>query len=357
MTAGKLQTEEIKMIIDSNVYWFPEQIFQDEELMQKFLADVPKAYGTNGFVKTENGKKQIVIERPFGAPGVNYIEGEYTLDFILKALDEANVDKAVMKIPCCHEWMGLEMCRLFNDGMADFADRSGGRLIPLAVVPPLGGDAAMAEFDRCVKELGMKGIQLSAHYGNLYLDDESFAPLFEKLQAYKMTAYVHHTPVPVDYGSLTAYTNLRRSYGRCVDQMTAVCREALSGMFGKYPDVKVVHSMLGGGFFAYYNMLVPPKAKEADTTRRFADNGDVMRKYMADNIFFEMSHSQPWGQAQLECAVKVLGADHIVYGSSFPVRNVWLMEGPSCVRALDISEEEKEEILWKNATRLYQIDM
>lgn len=343
------------MLIDANVYWFPEEIFKDDGLMQKFLADIPRAYGTNGYVKTENGKKQVVIERPVGAPGVNYIEGEYTLDFMLKALDEAGIDKAVMKVPCCHEWLSLGMCRLFNDGMAEFAEKSGGRLVPLAVIPPLGGEPAMAELDRCVSSLGMKGIQLSAHYGDLYLDDEAFAPLFEKLEAYKMTAYVHHTPVPVEYDPLCSYTNLRRSYGRCVDQMTAVCREALSGMFDKYPYVKVVHSMLGGGFFAYYNMMIPPKTKESDTTKRFADNSDTMRRYMADNIFFEMSHSQPWGQAQLECAVKVLGSDHIVYGSSFPVRKVWLTEGPECVRKLAISEEDKDNILWKNAQRLYHI--
>lgn len=74
-----------------------------------------------------------------------------------------------MKVPCCHEWLSSELCRRFNDGMADFARRSNGRLIPLAVLPPWGREAELAELERCRCEFGMKGVQLCAHYGELYL--------------------------------------------------------------------------------------------------------------------------------------------------------------------------------------------
>jgi metal-dependent hydrolase of the TIM-barrel fold len=51
----------------------------------------------------------------------------------------------------------------------------------------------------------------------------------------------------------------------------------------------------------------------------------------------------------------VLGADHIIYGSSYPVRNEWLIDGPTFVRNLDISDEEKDLILEGNAKRLYHV--
>ena len=343
------------MMIDANVYWFPEAVFEDEKLLSRFLADIPRGHHTVGRVVEHESGKEIVIERPEGCPGVNYAQGEYVLEKQLSDLDAAGIDKAVMKVPCCQEWLGLEMAQLFNDGMADFARRSGGRLVPLAVIPPFSGGAGLAELRRCHDELGMKGVQMSAHYGDLYLDDPAFAPLFEQLEAYQMTVYVHHTPVPVDADSLLAYNNLRRSYGRCVDQMTAVCREMMSGMFDKYPHVKLVHSMLGGGFFAYKDMLIQPGKAKNDTVKRFDDNSEAMNRYYANNIFFETSHSQPWGKNALECAVKVLGADHIVYGSSYPVRMEWLTGGADFVRALDITEEEKALILGGNAQRLYGI--
>ena len=53
--------------------------------------------------------------------------------------------------------------------------------------------------------------------------------------------------------------------------------------------------------------------------------------------------------------MKALGADHILFGSSFPVRPVWLLEGADFVRNLEITESEKELILHGNAERLYTI--
>lgn len=343
------------MVIDANVYWFPEQVFKDEALLGQFLADIPRAYGTVGRVRDNKAGKEIVIERPAGSPGVNYAEGDYVLETQLADMDQAGIDKAVMKVPCCHEWLGLPMARLFNDGMADYARRSGGRMVPLAVIPPFGGEASLRELERCHKELGMKGIQMSAHYGNLYLDDEAFAPLFGKLEEYQMTVYVHHTPLPVDNTSLLAYNNLRRSYGRCTDQMIAVCREMMSGMFEMYPHVRMVHSMLGGGFFAFKDMMIPSRSVGSDSVKRFEDNGDSMNRYFSENIYFETSHAQPWGREALECAVKILGSGHIIYGSSYPVRMEWMTGGAEFVRSLDITEEDKEKILWKNAMGLYGI--
>lgn len=70
-----------------------------------------------------------------------------------------------------------------------------------------------------------------------------------------------------------------------------------------------------------------------------------------------MSHSQPWGKDILETAVKILGADHIIYGSSYPVKQVWMTGGPAFVREPDITEEEKALILEGNARRIYGIEV
>ena len=59
------------------------------------------------------------------------------------------------------------------------------------------------------------------------------------------------------------------------------------------------------------------------------------------------------GKERPECAVKAPGADHILFETSCPVRPVWLQEGASFVRNLDITESVKELILRGNAERLY----
>ena len=347
----------MKKVIDANLYWFPEELFTNPELSDKFLSEIPIQYGIKGYLKEnpETGLRQYVIEKPVGSENLNYVQGDYTLGRPLGDMDKAGIDRAVLKLSCQQEWMGLDMCRLFNDGMAAHVKRSSERMAGLGVVPPQGTPAVFREIDRCLDELHFGGLQLSAHYGNLYLDDEAFAPFFSYLNERGVTCYVHHVPVPVQYDSLTAYTNLRRSYGRCIDQATAIGRELFSGFFTKYPNVKLVHSMLGGGFFAYTSLWFPKKPKVQEAVSRFKDDNELVVEQLKNNIFFEMSHAQPWGKEQLECAVKVLGADHILFGTSYPVRPVWMLEGADFVRGLDISEEEKELILHGNAERLYHM--
>ncbi len=346
------------MMIDSNMYWLPEELFTNQKLADKLLSVIPEQFGWYGYLEEigHTGKKQFVLEKPRGYQNLNYVQGDYLLKQQLADMDEAGVEKAVLKLPGCQEWLDLELCSIFNDGMVRHAKESKGRLIPLAVVPPFSSKENLKELERCHKELGMRAVQLSAHYGDKYLDHEVFSGFFKKLNELHMTAYVHHTPVPVEYQSFYEYNNVRRSYGRCVDQGLSVGRELFSGFFDRYPNIRLVHSMLGGGFFAITNLLFPNAAKAKEDVGRFHSDNSRLLKQFREHIYFETSHAQPWGKKQLECAAEVLGADHIIFGSSYPVRREWLTQGPAFVKELDLKEEEKNLILSENAKRLYGFD-
>lgn len=45
--------------------------------------------------------------------------------------------------------------------------------------------------------------------------------------------------------------------------------------------------------------------------------------------------------------MKILGADHIIFGTSYPVRAEWLTGGPEFIQQLELTEEEKNQILVK----------
>lgn len=344
------------MIIDANMYWVPESLFTSEEVLNRFVSEAPQDENTRAYLRDQDGVRQVIVEKPAGYEALNYAQGDYVLERMLADMDEAGVDIAVLKVPGANEWMSLETCKFFNDGMADYAKRSNERMVPLAVIPALDfTPACAAEIDRCMNELHFAGVQLCSHYGDKYLDDPAFAPLFECLDAHGATVYVHHVPVPVDCASIVAYNNLRRSYGRCQDQVTAVGRELFSDFFERYPHIRMVHSMLGGGFFAVSEMLLPKPSKRADAVQRFqTDNGELAKR-LHDHIFFEMSHAQPWGAAQLRCAIEVLGADHVIFGTSYPVRREWLLDGPAFVRDLGLSTADEELVLGGTARSLYHI--
>ena len=345
-------------IVDANMHWLPGSLFSDERLLNAFIGSVPREYGISARVEPVAGKniRQIIIEQPKGCVNLNYAENQYSLEGQLADMAKAGIDQGVFRLPCWQEWLDLETCKIVNNGLAEYVKRSEGRLSALAVAPPWGTDDGKREVERCIGELGFRGVQMAAHYGNLYLDDESFRPYFAFLNQLNVPVVVHHTPLPVDYGSILSYTNQRRQYGRCVAQATAVGRELFSGMFDEFPNLKLIHSMLGGGFFAYVDMLVPPRKEGySDAVDRFEVQTDRLRRQLKENIFFDVSGAPQWGKAQLECAVKVIGASNILYGSSYPIRQDWYFQGLDFVRSLEISEEDKTAILGGNAIRLFNL--
>jgi predicted TIM-barrel fold metal-dependent hydrolase len=349
--------ESASIVVDANMHWLPETLFSDRALLDTFIGAVPREYGIHAKVTPVPGKelRQIVIEMPKGYEVLNYAENQYSSKDQVVDMDRARIDKAVLRLPCWQEWVDLETCKFINNGLAEHTKRNPGRFYALAVAPPWGSKESLKEVERCVTSLGFRGVQMAAHYGELYLDEEEFKTYFRFLNQLGVPVVVHHTPLPVDYRSILKYTNQRRQYGRCIAQGTAVGRELFSGMFEEFPNLKLVHSMLGGGFFAFTNMLVPEHNNLSDAVTRFQDETERIRGYLRNNLYFDLSGAPQWGKAQLECAVKVLGADHILYGGSYPIRRDWFMNGPDYVRSLEISESDKAMILGGNAVSLFKL--
>ncbi len=344
------------MIIDANMHWLPEDLFTDVALRDSFVSCVPNDDEWYGCVKPMPGTdlQQIVLEKPQGYENLNYAENQYDIETQLKDMDAAGVGIGVLRVPCWQEWLSLEQCRQVNDKLYAHINKYPGRFCTLAVAPPWGTPECLAEVERCLNKLGFSGVQMAVHYGSLYLDEPEFRPYFRELNKLDVPVVVHHTPLPVDYASLIKYTNQRRQYGRCVDQATGVGREIFSDLFEECPNLKLIHTMLGGGFFAYSNMLAPRSRRSKEELERF-DSADTAWDRLEKNIFYDTSGAMQWGKAQLECAVEVLGADHILYGSSYPVRRDWFVTGIDFVKNLDIPEESKSLILSGNAQRLFKI--
>jgi predicted TIM-barrel fold metal-dependent hydrolase len=349
--------DSASIVVDANMHWLPETLFSDSALLDAFIGGVPREYGIHANVTSVPGKelRQIVIEMPKGYEVLNYAENQYSSKEQVADMDRAKIAKAVLRLPCWQEWVDLETCKFINNGLAEHTKRNSGRFYALAVAPPWGSKESLKEVERCVTVLGFRGVQMAAHYGELYLDEEEFKPYFRFLNQLGVPVVVHHTPLPVDYRSILKYTNQRRQYGRCIPQGTAVGRELFSGMFEEFPNLKLVHSMLGGGFFAFANMLVPERNSLSDAVDRFQGETERVRGYLRNNLYFDLSGAPQWGKAQLECAVKVLGADRILYGGSYPIRRDWFMNGPDYVRSLEISESDKEKILGGNAVNLFKL--
>lgn len=347
------------MIIDINMHHLPEDLFTNEKILDGFLSTAPRGFGEIASLGTvESGAKQLILEKPKGYQNLNFVDGDYSLEAKLKAMDDAGVDIAILRVPVWHEWLRLETCKIVNDNAADMCKRSGGRIYSTACVPPWGGKENLYELERCLKELGMVGVQLACHYGQLYLDDEVFKPYWKVLNDLDVPVIVHHTPLPVYWQSVYEYTNLRRELGRIIDQATALGRELFSGMFEEFPNLKLIHTMFGGNWFANQNLVMPKKGKKKEAMLRLdMTEGERITKYLKNNIFYDMTHPASWGKEQVECAIKVCGADHLLLGTTFPVFYNWMSEGVEFMKTLDITEEERTLITSGNAIRLFKLNV
>ncbi|MCV2394336.1 amidohydrolase [Actinotalea sp. M2MS4P-6] len=345
-------------VVDINIHHLPENLFTDARILNGFLDSAPRGFGEIARVITmDDGKKQLVLEKPAGYQNLNYVEGDYSVEAKLAAMDEAGVDYGVMRVPVWQEWLPLEICKVVNDNAADIVARSGGRLFATACVPPWGGKENIHELERCVGDLGAVGVQLACHYGQLYLDDPVFRPYLTAIEKLDVPVVVHHTPLPVEWRSVIDYTNLRREFGRVIDQATAVGRELFSGMFDELPGLRFIHTMLGGNWFANQELLMPHKSNKDEAMHRLdPTGGDKIASYLEHNIFYDLTHPHSWGAEQVEAAVGVGGADHYLFGSSFPVFYGWMSQGVEFMKhELDLSDDDRELMLSGNAKRLFRL--
>ncbi|WP_318764805.1 amidohydrolase family protein [Lactiplantibacillus carotarum] len=341
------------MIIDANVYWLPDELFTDQVLQQKFVQAVDNGRDSKATVSTNaDGSAKIVIEEPIGQSSLDYFQNDYQLAHQIHDMDAGHVDQAVLKLPGCQEWLDLDLCKVFNRAVAKHVQASHGRMVALATVPPYATTENLAELDYCIDELGLKGLQLSTHYADGYLDQPVYREFFRYVAAKQIPVYVHHSPVPVEYATIKDYENLRRSYGRCEDQIIAISREVFSDLFAELPNLKLIHSMLGGGFFTYKTMLLPHDSGNG----RFDTTNSVSVKHRLEhNIYYEISHAQPWGPDNLEMAIKILGAANVIYGSSYPVKTPWMTAGPAIIGGLNVDESACQQVLSENAQKLYHL--
>jgi len=344
-------------VVDINIHHLPEDLFTNPKILNGFLDSAPRGFGEIARVETmESGKRHLILEKPAGHQNLNYVEGDYSADAKLAAMDEAGVDYGIMRVPVWQEWLDLETCKAVNDNAFSIVERSGGRLFATACVPPWGRPGMIDELERCV-DRGAVGVQLACHYGQLYLDDAAFEPYLEVLNELGLPVIVHHTPLPVEWRSVVDYTNLRREYGRIVDQATAVGRELFSGMFDRFPNLRFIHTMLGGNWFANTALLTPHRPNKAEALQRLdATGGEKITQYLRENIYFDLTHPHSWGKTQVEAALQINGADHYLFGSSFPVFYSWMSQGVEFMNhEVEISAEERELVMSGNAKRMFDL--
>ena len=148
--------------------------------------------------------------------------------------------------------VGIEAARMVNEGVASIAARMPDRIPAAMGSVPLqaGGEAAASELEYAVKTLGLKGVEVLAHVGDLELSDPSFEPFWAKAEALGAVVFIHPSGFtePRRFGRFY-FSNV---IGNPLDTTMALHHLIFDGVLERYPGLKIIASH-GGGYLPAYS--------------------------------------------------------------------------------------------------------
>jgi aminocarboxymuconate-semialdehyde decarboxylase len=140
----------------------------------------------------------------------------------------------------------LEMARLLNDHLAGIVASHPDRFAGLGTVPLQEPDLAIAELERCVRELGMTGIQIGSHVAERNLDDPGIVAVLEAAEALDAAVFVH----PWDMLSPERMTRYWFPWlvGMPAELALAIGSVILGGVLDRLPRLRLMFAHGGGAF-------------------------------------------------------------------------------------------------------------
>lgn len=277
-------------------------------------------------------------------------------------MDRIGVDQQVLVLVRPPMWLGMKrddihaLTRIANDGLAAMAAEAPDRFIAVGVLPVVD-DVMMAEYGRLRGELGLSGVLIFSNIEGAPLDTEAMWPLYEAAAADNFPIWIHP-----QHGHSYEWLNqdlLDRILGWPFETSLAMARLVYGGVFERFPELVFVTHHLGG-MIPYYAKRIEGMNEEVARYRKLGISGqspvqltgniaDHFRRFYNDTM---VNGSVP----AMECGLDFFGAEHLMYGTDFPMGpndgEDWPVEVLETLRKLDITEDDRQLILGGNLLRL-----
>lgn len=206
---------------------------------------------------------------------------------------------------------GAELAREVNEGMARIAADYPDRFVALGSVPLQDSQLAIRELNHCVKNLGMRGIEICTNVNGKNLTDPSLKldKFFARAEALGVVIFMH----PLGYTQADRLTHhyFNNVIGNPLDSTVAVSHLIFDGVMARYPKLKFVVAH-GGGFIAHYwaRMDHAWRARPDCRTVIKKPPSSYLEKFYFDTITFDPE--------MLRRLIERFGADHVVLGTDYP---------------------------------------
>lgn len=240
-----------------------------------------------------------------------------------------------------------EFARFANEEYASIAEAYPNHFRCLAVLPLPHVEAALAETEHALDELGLAGIGFHTSIGGRSLADPMFEPLWAELDRRAATVFVH----PVGAGAHSSLINgygLRWLLGGPIEDTFAAAHFIATALPLRYPNVKIINAQLGGGL----SVLLGRLDDQPSAGDRFEHS--EAPSAIARRMWYDLTSNRD--VPALRCAAEVYGVDRLVLGTGFPWQTGERYRGGvAYVAEAGLSEEASAQILHRNAAGLFSV--
>lgn len=299
-------------IIDLHSHWFSPAV----------LEILSRRDGAPKIVIQSDGTRALHRAGP-GSNGTPFPLGShwFDIDQRLRHLDAAGIAHQLISWPTTlnvdavyggADWRPLWSA--FNDDLAALVRAHPSRFSAVAALSTQDIAWSVKELERAHEKLGLIGAVLPVNGFFTTASAQTFAPIFEAAQRYGSHIYLHTgyagpnvpgQPPLVDHADNQSVRWILDSGWHFA---SAVATLAFGPFLEAYPDVTVQVAMLGGAGFA---ALVAEQAQLGAQRTGITDVRARFRQLWLD------TGAAGSGPAAIAAAIRVLGADRIVFGSDF----------------------------------------
>jgi predicted TIM-barrel fold metal-dependent hydrolase len=239
---------------------------------------------------------------------------------------------------------GPAVARLVNDWIASVVKQRPTRFFGLCVLPLQDIDATIAELDRCVTRLGMKGILLYSNNAGRFPDEAEFRPLFHHAEQLDIPILLHPA-YPMTYDATKGY-EMAAGLGLMFDTTIALTRIILAGILDECPKLKLVCPHVGGalpylvGRIDHQTMVLKRGAEHINRAP-----SEYLRHIWLDTV-------SPLAMS-IRYGYDFVGPDRLIYASDHPWVDPKLIA--ENVRSLKFPAADEAKIFSGNARRLFRL--
>jgi len=285
-------------------------------ILPERLPDFSNVPGGERFVRIEHhgsGRARMIVD---GSLFREIERNSWDVPTRLAECDSAGIGVQVLStVPVMFSYWAepgpaLELSRHLNDHIAGVVAERPDRFVGLGTVPMQSPDLAVREIERCVRELGLSGIEIGSNVNGANLDSPELFPIFEAAASLGAAVFVHPWEM-VGRDRMTRYW-LPWLVGMPAEVSLAICSLIFGGVLERLPSLRIAFAHGGGAFPATIGRVVRGFEARPDLC---AVSNDVSPREYLRRIYVDSLVHEP---RMLRYLVDLMGGDRIALGSDYP---------------------------------------